>query len=71
MGLIYLNNVDKFFKNGSITINVNYKPMINSTIICIRNGMWYKFNIDKIEQLEDETYNVTTMTLLSVDGKLI
>lgn len=69
--MIYLNNVDKFFKNGSITINVNYKPMINSTIICIRNGMWYKFNIDKIEQLEDETYNVTTMTLLSVDGKLI
>ena len=66
-----MNNVDKFFKNGSITINVNYKPMINSTIICIRNGMWYKFNIDKIEQLEDETYNVTTMTLLSVDGKLI
>ena len=69
--MIYLNNVDKFFKNGSITINVEYKPMINSTIICIRNGMWYKFNIDKIEQLEDETYNVTTMTLLSVDGKLI
>lgn len=69
--MIYLNNVDKFFKNGSITINVNYKPMINSTIICIRNGLWYKFNIDKIEELEDETYNVTTLTLLSVDGKLI
>ena len=69
--MIYLNNVDKFFKNGSITINVEYKPMINSTIICIRNGLWYKFNIDKIEELEDETYNVTTLTLLSVDGKLI
>lgn len=69
--MIYLNNVDKFFKNGSLTINVEYEPVINSTIICIRNGMWYKFNIDKIEQLEDETYNVTTMTLLSVDGKLI
>lgn len=69
--MIYLNNVDKFFKNGSLTINVEYEPVINSTIICIRNGIWYKFNIDKVEHLKDDTYDVTTTTLLSVDGKLI
>ena len=66
-----MNNVDNFFKNGSITVNVNYKPMINSTIICIKNGLWYKFNIDEIEELEDNSYNITTNTLLSVDGKRI
>lgn len=66
-----MNNVDKFFKNGSLTINVEYKPLINNTIICIRNGIWYKFNIDEIELLDDNTYNITTTTLLSVDGKRI
>lgn len=66
-----MNNVDKFFKNGSLTINVEYKPLINSTIICIKNGLWYKFNIDEIEPLDDNTYNIITTTLLSVDGKRI
>lgn len=66
-----MNNVDMFFKNGSLTINVDYEPVINSPIICIRNGLWYKFNIDKVECLKDNTYDVTTTTLLSVDGKLI
>lgn len=66
-----MNNVDKFFKNGSLTINVEYEPLINSTIICIKNGLWYKFNIDEIEPLDDNTYNITTTTLLSVDGKRI
>lgn len=66
-----MNNVDKFFKNGSLTINVEYKPLINSTIICIKNGLWYKFNIDEIELLDDNTYNITTTTLLSVDGRRI
>ena len=66
-----MNNVDKFFKNGSLTINVEYEPLINSTIICIKNGLWYKFNIDEIEPLDDNTYNIITTTLLSVDGKRI
>lgn len=66
-----MNNVDKFFKNGSLIINVEYKPLINSTIICIKNGLWYKFNIDEIELLDDNTYNIITTTLLSVDGKRI
>jgi hypothetical protein len=70
-GVDYMNNVDKFFKNGSLTINVEYEPLINSTIICIKNGLWYKFNIDEIEPLDDNTYNITTTTLLSVDGKRI
>jgi hypothetical protein len=70
-GVDYMNNVDKFFKNGSLTINVEYKPLINSTIICIKNGLWYKFNIDGIELLDDNTYNITTTTLLSVDGRRI
>ena len=66
-----MNNVDMFFKNGSLTINVEYEPLINSTIICIKNGLWYKFNIDEIEPLDDNTYNIITTTLLSVDGKRI
>ena len=66
-----MNNVDKFFKNGKLTVNVEYKPIIDNTLICLRNGIWYKFNIDMIEYLKDNTYNVTTYTLLSIDEKMI
>lgn len=66
-----MNNVDKFFKNGYIIINVSYKPMVNNTIICVKNRLWYKFNIDKIETLENGTFNVISNTLISVDGKFV
>ena len=66
-----MNNVDKFFKNGYMVINVDYKPLVNNVIICVKNGLWYKFNIDEVEALENGTFNITTNTLISVDGKFI
>jgi hypothetical protein len=67
----YMNNVERFYRDGSLTINVNYKPTLGSPIICLNKGLWYKFQIDKIEKLEDKTYNIITEKLLSIDDKLI
>lgn len=66
-----MNNIDKFLKNGYMVINVDYQPSINNIIICVKNGLWYKFNIDEIEELENGTFNITTSTLISIDGKFI
>lgn len=65
-----MSNVDRFYKEGKITINVNYIPLENVPIICIQDGKWYKFNIDEIEELDDKTYNITSHTLLGIDNKL-
>lgn len=65
-----MNRVNQFYEEGKMTINVNYKPLENAPIIYIKDGKWYKFNIDEIEELEDKTYNVTTHTLLSIDDKM-
>lgn len=59
----------KLYKDGFIKFNVNFKPLINVPILCVNNGTWYKFNIDKIEKLDDGTYNVISNTLLSIDDK--
>lgn len=66
-----MNNVERFYRDGSLTINVEYEPRLGSSIICLNKGLWYKFQIDKIEELEDKTYNVITENLLSIDDKLI
>lgn len=66
-----MNKIEKFCKQGYIEVNVNYKPMLDASIICVVNGIWYKFNIDEIEQLEDNTYNIKSKTLKAVDNKLI
>ena len=65
-----MNRVNQFYEEGKMTINVIYKPLENAPIICIKDGKWYKFNIDEIEELEDKTYNVTSHTLLSIDDKM-
>lgn len=66
-----MSNVQKFYKNGYLTINVNYKAIEGSPLVCLENGLWYKFTIEQVEELDDNTYNVTTTKLMSIDNKLI
>ena len=49
------NYVEKFYRDGSVTINVNYQAIVGSPIICLHNGLWYKFRIDSVEEQEDLT----------------
>lgn len=66
-----MSNVQKFYENGFLTVNVNYKAIEGSPLVCLENGLWYKFKIEKVEELEDNMYSVTTTKLLSIDDKLI
>ena len=66
-----MNNVERFYKDGSLTVNVDYKAIVGNPLICVDKGTWYKFQIEKVEELEDQTYDVTTTKLISVDSHLI
>jgi len=66
-----LNYVEKFYRDGSVTINVGYQAIVGSPIICLHNGLWYKFRIDSVEEQEDLTYNITTQNLIAIKDKII
>jgi hypothetical protein len=36
----------------------------------VKNGLWYKYNIDECKSLDDGSYMIYSNTLVSVDGKL-
>lgn len=66
-----MSYVEKFYREGSITINVDYEAIAGSPIICLDHGLWYKFQIEQVEELDDHTFNITTSKLVSIDDKLI
>lgn len=66
-----MSNIEKYFRYGFIEFNVTTKPILNNPLICVNNGIWYKFNIDEISQLNDGTYNVRSNTLIGIDDKLV
>ena len=66
-----MNHVEEFYRDGKMTINVNYEAVEGSPIICLNHGLWYKFQIEHVEKLEDQTFNITTTKLISIDDKLI
>lgn len=63
-----MSNVSKFYRDGYIKFKVNYKPLKGVPIICVDNGKWYKFKIDKVIKLKDEEYEVISETLISIDN---
>lgn len=66
-----MNNVDRFYNDGILKINVNYNAIEGAPIICLNNGLWYKFQIEKVEELEDGTFDIITTKLISIDEELI
>ena len=66
-----MSNIQKFYENGFLTINVDYEAIEGSPLVCLENGLWYKFKIGKVEELDNNTYNITTTELMSIDDKLI
>ena len=64
-------HVRSFYENGKFTIDVDYKTIPGCSILCVENGVWYKFKIDSVEELEEDKYRLTTTSLISVDGKLV
>lgn len=66
-----MNNVERFYRDGSLTVNVEYKATVGNPLVCLNNGTWYKFQIEKVEELENHTFNVTTTKLIAIDDKLI
>lgn len=63
-----MNKIEKFCKEGYIEFIVNREPKLNFSIMCVNNGLWYKFNIDKVEQMTDNMYKVKSHTLISIDN---
>lgn len=66
-----MSNVDKFYRDGSLTLNVNYEAKPGSPLICLDKGKWYKFQIDRVEKLDDCTFNITSTTLISIDDRIV
>jgi hypothetical protein len=64
-------NVRNFYENGEFTIDVQYKAIPGCTVMCIENGVWYKFKVDSVEELDNEKYRITTSSLIGIDDKLI
>ena len=65
------NNVRDFYKNGKLVIDVNYKTTVGCTVMCVDNGLWYKFKVESVEELEDNNYRITSTSLIGIDEKLI
>lgn len=66
-----MSYVEKFYRDGFLTINVDYEAIEGSPIICLDHGLWYKFQIEQVEELDDHTFNITTTKLVSIDDKII
>jgi hypothetical protein len=66
-----MSKIERFYEDGNLTFNVNFKPIQGSPIICVENGLWYKFQIDEIEELDDNTFNIITSNLIAIDDKII
>lgn len=66
-----MSKIKNFFENGEIQFNLQRKFIDGQYILHVERGLWYKFNIDNYEELEDGTFNVYSHTLVSIDDKLV
>jgi hypothetical protein len=57
-------------KNWELEIKTNHEYLKGQSVIKVKNGLWYKYNIDECESLDDGNYMIYSNTLISVDGKL-
>lgn len=64
-----MNPYYKLYKDGVVKFNVEFEPILNVPIVHVYKGIWYKFKIDKIEKLDNGTYNVISNTLIGIDDK--
>ncbi len=66
-----MSKIKLFKETGEIEFNVPNKVIEGQYITCVENGLWYRFNIDDYEVLDDGTCNVYSHTLIAVDGKRV
>jgi hypothetical protein len=57
-------------KNWELEIKTNHEYHEGQSVMQVKNGIWYRYNIDKCEELDDGDYMLYSNTLVSVDGKL-
>ncbi len=56
--------------NWELEIKTNHEYHEGQSVMKVKNGVWYRYNIDKCEELDDGNYMLYSNTLISVDGKL-
>ena len=57
-------------KNWELEIKTNHEYLKGQSVIKVKNGLWYKYNIDECKSLDDGSYMIYSNTLISVDGEL-
>ena len=57
-------------KNWDLEIKTNHEYLKGQSVIKVKNGLWYKYNIDECKSLDDGSYMIYSNTLISVDGEL-
>lgn len=63
-----MSKVTEFYKYGEVRFNYNHEPIIGRPVLYVKNGTWYKFQVDDVQKLLDGTFDAISRTMVEIDG---